>query len=484
MLTARRLKVRCPSKTIVHAVDLDFTSGIHCITGTSGAGKTTMLEALSGRSKHDVSGNVLLNDLPVTHKDIQYIPTMPVLFDFMTSREILTFFLHFYPVSKKKLGHLLNIILDVDVDVRLDRLSSGQRKRVQFIILALKECKCRFIDEPFSNMSSGDVQTVMRAIVSLQHISPETITIIITHHHFEFETFTVQRIMLNDGRCSSEQYSPSGMRTEELRYNPLTEQLYVPPCGTWSKMHQVLLSHWLFQKKYWAHLWIMITIQTVLIALFQIGNTENVDSVQLFKIFYTLLGSNLLIGTYLLSLRKVKYEPTNESHSNPILIFGLIISDMIVSATMAGIYIIQTSVTFDVSWSIETYIGIVLLGLISRLLGGVVNEYLYEYLYEIVFGYAFIQISYVNSGNICEIRDIVPSIMKYGPIPRAFDIVMARITGDQTQCINDMYSIVLLIAFAIVMCITVRLKYYLGQKEGRLKKSKLNREFDEHPLLN
>jgi len=248
MLTARRLKVRCPSKTIVHAVDLDFTSGIHCITGTSGAGKTTMLEALSGRSKHDVSGNVLLNDLPVTHKDIQYIPTMPVLFDFMTSREILTFFLHFYPVSKKKLGHLLNIILDVDVDVRLDRLSSGQRKRVQFIILALKECKCRFIDEPFSNMSSGDVQTVMRAIVSLQHISPETITIIITHHHFEFETFTVQRIMLNDGRCSSEQYSPSGMRTEELRYNPLTEQLYVPPCGTWSKMRQVLLSHWLFQK--------------------------------------------------------------------------------------------------------------------------------------------------------------------------------------------------------------------------------------------
>jgi len=480
MLTARRLKVRCPSKTIVHTVDLDFASGIHCIIGTSGAGKTTMLEALSGRSKHDVSGNVLLNDLPVTHKDIQYIPTMPVLFDFMTSREILTFFLHFYPVSKKKLGHLLNIILDVDVDVRLDRLSSGQRKRIQFIILALKECKCRFIDEPFSNMSSGDVQTVMRAIVSLQHISPETITIIITHHHFEFETFAVQRIMLNDGHCSSEQYSPSGMQMEELQCNPLTEQLYAPPCGTWSKMRQVLLSHWLFQNKYWAHLWIMITIQTMLIALFQIGNTENVDNVQLFKIFYTLLGSNLLIGSYLLPLRRVKYEPTFEYHSNPILIYGLIISDMIVSATMAGIYIIQTSVIFDVSWSIEAYIGIVLLGLISRLLGGIVSD---QDIYEIVFGYTFIQLSYVNSGQICEIRDIVPSTMKYGPIPRAFDIVMARITGNQTQCINDMYSIVLLIAFVIVMCILVRLNYYLGQKEGRLKNSKLNREIDEHPLL-
>ena len=148
------------------------------IMGASGAGKSTMLNVLSGISKPS-EGSVLINDINL-HKNpeklkgvIGYIPQDDLLI------EELTVFENLYYCAKQCFGNKKEEEIKKDVDKVLKSLelydrkelkvgsplnkliSGGQRKRLNIALELIREPSILFVDEPTSGLSSRDSENVM-----------------------------------------------------------------------------------------------------------------------------------------------------------------------------------------------------------------------------------------------------------------------------------------------------------------------------------
>lgn len=148
------------------------------IMGASGAGKTTLMNALSGITC-PTSGKVLINGIDL-HKEpdklegvIGYIPQDDLLIEELTVYQNLYYSakLCFRDKSEKELESLVNQTLkslglferkDLKVGSPLNKMiSGGQRKRLNIALELIREPSVLFVDEPTSGLSSRDSENVM-----------------------------------------------------------------------------------------------------------------------------------------------------------------------------------------------------------------------------------------------------------------------------------------------------------------------------------
>ncbi len=148
------------------------------IMGASGAGKTTMLNSLSGIST-PTSGRVLINGIDLHHNKeeieglIGYIPQDDLLIEELTVFENLYFNAKqcFNKKPEAEIIQLVNTVLknlglferkDLKVGSPLNKLiSGGQRKRLNIALELIREPAILFVDEPTSGLSSRDSENVM-----------------------------------------------------------------------------------------------------------------------------------------------------------------------------------------------------------------------------------------------------------------------------------------------------------------------------------
>ncbi|WP_423744898.1 ABC transporter ATP-binding protein (plasmid) [Haladaptatus sp. SPP-AMP-3] len=167
---------------VLTGVDLDVRAGeIVGIVGENGSGKSTLLKTLVGAIEAD-SGSIELDGT------IGWCPQEPRLYDRLTPRETFRLFGEGYGLSAERIESRTETLADrLDferfLDRRIDRLSGGNRQKVNLAVALLHEPSVLLLDEPYTGfdwetyLAFWDLTDELRedgtAIVIISHLINE-----------------------------------------------------------------------------------------------------------------------------------------------------------------------------------------------------------------------------------------------------------------------------------------------------------------------
>ena len=202
-------------KELLHDVNLQIESNeFVAIIGGSGAGKTTLMNAISGFERSGVTGKIHCNGLDLYENFkymksvIGYVPQEDIIYQNLTLRKMLEYTAKLKmpdDVSKGERDAQIDAVLDMvelkpQQNTYIRKLSGGQKKRASIAVELLADPRLFFLDEPTSGLDPGTEQNLMRTLSRMAATQKKTI-IMVTH--------TIQNLYLCDriilmgtgGRC-------------------------------------------------------------------------------------------------------------------------------------------------------------------------------------------------------------------------------------------------------------------------------------------
>jgi len=128
--------------------------------GPNGAGKTTTLKLLMGLARPTAGSARILGmemDDPRVKAQIGFLPEQPYFYDYLTARELLTYYAHLSSVPASEISRKVSAMLErvglADApDVQLRKFSKGMLQRVGIAQAILHDPKVVFLDEPMSGL--------------------------------------------------------------------------------------------------------------------------------------------------------------------------------------------------------------------------------------------------------------------------------------------------------------------------------------------
>lgn len=155
---------------VLAGADLEVSSGeLLALVGPNGAGKTSVLRLLAGLSKlHSGQATVLGHDLKTKARSVRsqvgYAGHDPFAYGELTVHENLSFLVR--RAGKAAVDVAIERVGLVDRrDVRVSRLSAGQRRRLGIAALIARDAQLWLLDEPHTGLDS-DAAPVLDAILT------------------------------------------------------------------------------------------------------------------------------------------------------------------------------------------------------------------------------------------------------------------------------------------------------------------------------
>ncbi len=199
-------------KKVVKAVEgVSFTAKpgeIFGLLGVNGAGKTTTLRMLSTvirptEGRAEVAGFDVEKDSAKVRASIGFMSTSTALYGRLTSLEVIRYFGGLYGLEGKALEDRVEYVLNKlnlhEFKDRLcDKLSTGQKQRVNIARTILHDPPVLFFDEPTAGLDVVTSQTVMEFIEEARD-SGKTI-IFSTHIMSEVERLCDHIAIIHSGR--------------------------------------------------------------------------------------------------------------------------------------------------------------------------------------------------------------------------------------------------------------------------------------------
>jgi ABC-type multidrug transport system ATPase subunit len=144
------------------------------IIGGSGAGKTTVMNCISGynpptKGTVQVNGMDLYQNFDALKNIIGYVPQQDIVFDNLTVYGMLNYAARLRlpdDISRKERKEIINRAMDaVELTARkntlIKRLSGGQKKRASIAVELLSDPNLFFLDEPASGLDPGTERNLM-----------------------------------------------------------------------------------------------------------------------------------------------------------------------------------------------------------------------------------------------------------------------------------------------------------------------------------
>ena len=192
--------------------DVSFNLGprtLTAIVGPSGAGKSTLLGVLTGRTK-PTSGQIMIGGIDLhtefqsLSRQIGSVPQADILHTRLTVRQALEYGSQLRlpnDTSKEERSARVEEVmhkleLTERADLRIDRLSGGQRKRASIGLELLTSPQLLVLDEPTSGLDPGLDAHVME---TLRNLADEGQTVVLVTHSVDNLNFCDNVILLASG---------------------------------------------------------------------------------------------------------------------------------------------------------------------------------------------------------------------------------------------------------------------------------------------
>lgn len=191
---SRVVKNRREKKLILQNVTLTIEPNTFvAIIGGSGAGKSTVMNAMSG-FEQATAGHVYLNQMDlyqnyaVAKNMIGYVPQQDIIYENLTLWEMLTYSARMRmpadvtPKEREQRMDAVLAILDLaeHKEKMIRSLSGGQKKRASIAVELLADPGLFFLDEPTSGLDPGTEESLMKTLRRLSKEKGKTV-IAVTH---------------------------------------------------------------------------------------------------------------------------------------------------------------------------------------------------------------------------------------------------------------------------------------------------------------
>lgn len=230
-IVIKNLSKTYDEKEVLEDLNLAVPTGnIFGLIGPNGAGKSTLIGILTGLLDFN-RGQILIkgleykeeNELEIKQR-IASVLQPPLLFEHFTSQDFLNYICDIYNIEEQgradKIASLLDYLGLTEFEhAKINKLSSGSRKKLSFCAAILSEPEILFLDEPFESI---DVISIGRMKTILKHLQQKGVTIIITSHILEIvENLCDDIAILHNGKIIA--YLDSQSRKELQKDSSLNE---------------------------------------------------------------------------------------------------------------------------------------------------------------------------------------------------------------------------------------------------------------------
>ncbi|KGO01663.1 ATP-binding cassette domain-containing protein [Porphyromonas sp. COT-290 OH3588] len=189
------------SHLLFKSIGLDLPAGsIVGLLGRNGEGKSTLMKLISGVLRPR-SGSIEVLGYKAAERPVKLLQQIYLLpedlsLPSMTIREYFSVYAPFYPSYDASIGEELVKEFNLQWDMKLDKISLGQRKKAAIALALSLRTPLLLMDEPTNGLDIPS-KSVFRRMLA-RYSSPEQSIIISTHQVRDLEQL-IDRILLLDG---------------------------------------------------------------------------------------------------------------------------------------------------------------------------------------------------------------------------------------------------------------------------------------------
>lgn len=192
--------------TAVDNVSIDIKKGtINGIIGENGAGKTTIIQCLTGIYKPE-KGSILVDgeevyENPKIKAKIGYVADSNTFFNEYKVLDMIKFFKGIYTTFSYEKFEELNKSFKINISQKIGRLSKGQKMRVSFMLNLSIMPELLVLDEPTSGLDPIAKRQLLNMVID--EVEQRDMTVFISSHHLsELEKLCDKISIINNGRIT------------------------------------------------------------------------------------------------------------------------------------------------------------------------------------------------------------------------------------------------------------------------------------------
>ncbi len=189
------------NKKVLKKINLKIPRGkIIGLLGKNGTGKTTLIKLINDLLT-PTNGKILVNGKEVgieSKKIISYLPERTYLDKSMTVEEVIHYFEDFYDNFDSKKARKLLKDLNLDLDLKLSKMSKGMQEKVQLVLVMSRSAELYILDEPLGGVDPATRDYILDTI--LNNFSEGASVIISTHLISDIERILDEVIFIDNGK--------------------------------------------------------------------------------------------------------------------------------------------------------------------------------------------------------------------------------------------------------------------------------------------
>lgn len=215
ILECRGLSKRYGHKEVLAGLDLTLERGrIIGLLGPNGSGKSTLIKLAAGVLTPS-AGEIKVGGFTPgieSKKIVSYLPERTYLNDWMTVRQMISFFADFYEDFDSAKAYDMVGRLKIEPQAKLKTLSKGTREKIQLILVMSREAELYLLDEPIGGVDPAARDYILNTII--QNYSENAAVILSTHLIADIERVLDEVVFLKDGQITL-QSSVEAIREEK-----------------------------------------------------------------------------------------------------------------------------------------------------------------------------------------------------------------------------------------------------------------------------